>query len=168
MLAALLCVAACATKPPPPEPPPAPVLPAPQTEEPEPQIQEPVLTISSIAILQAELINTRFKVRLRIDNPNSFPVELSALSYELYGAGRFWADGSENAVMQIPPEGFAENELFLVMNFMNMKREVLDTIIALKAVQYRFRGEAAISAGTKTQPQFTMGFDLMGESPVER
>jgi LEA14-like dessication related protein len=164
LLAALLCFAACATKPAPaalPEPP-APVA------EPEPQLQEPVFTITSIAVMQAELINTRFKVSLRIDNPNRVPLELSAFTYELYGGGRFWADGEETAVMQIPPEGSAEKDLFLQMNFMNMKREVLDQIIALKTVRYRFSGDVLVSTGIESLPRFTMRFDRSGESPVIR
>jgi LEA14-like dessication related protein len=179
LLAVGLGIIACATKPVPPEPvlpePPVPVLSLERIDVPEPElrIQEPVLTITSIAVMKAELINTRFKVSLRIDNPNSVPLELSAFTYELYGGGRFWADGRENgaskedgAVMRIPPEGFAEKDLFLMMNFMNMKREVLDQIIALKAVDYRFCGDVLVSTGIESLPQFTMRFDRSGKSPV--
>jgi LEA14-like dessication related protein len=148
--------------------PPAPVLSSERIEAPAPelQIQEPVFTITSIAVMKAELINTRFKVSLRVDNPNSVPLELSAFTYELYAGGRFWADGGETAVMQIPPGGFAEKDLFLMMNFLNMKREVLDQIIALKAVRYRFSGNVLVSTGIENLPQFTMRFDRSGESPV--
>jgi LEA14-like dessication related protein len=165
----LLC-AACATKPSAEEPPPVPAPEEPVAEAPEPEILEPEFSISSIAILQAELINTRFKVRLRVDNPNSFPLELSALAYELYGAGRYWAGGRETGSLDIPPEGHAEKDLFLLMNFTNMKRDVLDQVVALKAVAYRFSGEAtvrAVGAG-KSLPPFIMRFDKPGESPVEQ
>jgi LEA14-like dessication related protein len=165
-LAICLFAASCATKPPAEEPP-ATVAPLP---EPEPGILEPEFSISSIAILQAELINTRFKVRLRVDNPNSVPLELSAFAYELYGAGRYWAEGRESGSLEIPPEGRAEKDLFLLMNFTNMKRDVLDQIIALKAVAYRFSGEATVRARGAGEglPPFVMRFDRSGESPVEQ
>ena len=165
---ALWCLGACATKPP--AAPPAPVAAAHAPEEPAPELRilEPEFSISSIAILQAELINTRFKVRLRVDNPNGFPVELSTFNYELYGAGRYWAEGREAGLLVIPPEGYAEKDLFLLMNFMNMKREVLDQVIALKAVKYRFSGDVTVSAGGEPLPRFTMRFDRSGESPVVR
>jgi LEA14-like dessication related protein len=163
---ALWCLGACAAAPPAEEPP-APV-PVPETPAPEPQVLEPEFSISSILILQAELINTRFKLRLRVDNPNSFPLELSGFNYQLYGAGRYWADGTESDPMAIPPEGYAEKDLFLLMNFMNMKREVLDQIIALKAVDYRFAGTVVISADEGRLPPFAMQFDRSGKSPVER
>jgi LEA14-like dessication related protein len=131
-----------------------------------PRIQRPVFTISSIAVMQAELINTRFRVSLRIDNPNSFPVELTSFNYELYGGGRYWAEGKETKVMQIPPESSAVKDLFLLMNFMNMKREVLDQVIALRTVRYRFTGDVAVGTGVEYLPRFNMRFDQSGDSPV--
>ncbi|MDR2313385.1 MAG: LEA type 2 family protein [Spirochaetaceae bacterium] len=129
---------------------------------------EPVFTIESIRILQAELINTRLKVRVKIANPNSFPVSLSSMRYELYGAGRFWADGTHAAAYTIPGKGSAEADLYLVMNFTNMRRDVLDRIIELRQVDYRFAGTVEISPALKHLPVFTARFDLQGESEVSR
>jgi LEA14-like dessication related protein len=131
-----------------------------------PRIREPEFTITAIAIMQAELINTRFRVNLRIDNPNVFPVDLSSFGYELYGAGRFWADGREEDVLHIPAQGSAETRLFLMMNFINMKRSLLDEVIALQQVRYRFTGEAEVGTGVSWLPRFHMGFDHTGNSAV--
>jgi LEA14-like dessication related protein len=131
-----------------------------------PRIREPVFTISSIAILQAELINTRFRVSLRIDNPNPFPVALSAFGYELYGEGRFWADGKEQNVLHVPAQSSAETSLSLIMNFINMKRHLLDEIIAMRQVRYRFTGEAEVGTGVSWLPSFRTSFDRSGNSAV--
>jgi LEA14-like dessication related protein len=131
-----------------------------------PRIRKPVFTITDIAVLQAELINTRFRVRLKVENPNPFPMELSAFQYELYGSGRFWADGNEKNVLLIPARDSAEAKLFLVMNFMGMKRDLLDQIIAFQNVRYRFTGEALVTTGIDYLPRFPSGFDLSGYSEV--
>jgi LEA14-like dessication related protein len=131
-----------------------------------PRIREPEFTITSIAIVKAELVNTRFKVEVRIDNPNMFPVELSSLGYELYGKGRFWADGKERDVLEVPARGSAETKLFLVMNFINMKRDLLDDVIAMGQVPYRFTGEALVDTGVSLLPSFRMDFDRSGTSAV--
>jgi LEA14-like dessication related protein len=131
-----------------------------------PRIREPEFTITAIAILQAELINTRFRVNLRIDNPNVFPVDLSSFGYELYGAGRFWADGRETGVLHIPAQSSAETKLLLMMNFINMKRSLLDEVIAMQQVRYRFTGEAEVGTGVSWLPWFRMGFDHSGHSEV--
>jgi LEA14-like dessication related protein len=131
-----------------------------------PRIQEPVFTIETIRILKAELINTRLKVKIKIDNPNPFPVSLSSFSYELHGAGRFWADGKQKNVYEIPGKESAEAVLYLVMNFTNMHRDVLDRIIEMRLVRYRFNGETEISTELEYLPVFTGYFDLEGVSEV--
>jgi LEA14-like dessication related protein len=133
-----------------------------------PRIREPEFEIVSIAILQAELINTRFKVKLKIRNPNSFPLTLSSFQYELYGAGRFWADGSKKNIYSIPGNGEAEEDLFLVMNFIEMRRDLLDQVIEMRQVRYRFAGEAKMDTGIEYLPSFTSRFDISGDSEVLR
>ena len=131
-----------------------------------PGVQPPAFSISTIAILKAELVNTRFRVGLRIDNPNPYPVDLSAFSYELYGNGRLWADGTEKDVIKVPAKSSADGNLFLIMNFINMKRDLLDQIIRLEDVNYRFAGEAQVSTGVGYLPKFKTGFVLSGYSKV--
>jgi hypothetical protein len=131
-----------------------------------PRIRPPVFTITDIAVLQAELINTRFRVRLKVENPNPFPMELSAFRYQLYGSGRFWADGNEKNVLSIPARDSAEAKLYLIMNFMGMRRELLDRVIAFQDVRYRFTGEATVTTGIAWLPEFPSIFDLSGYSEV--
>ena len=131
-----------------------------------PGVLAPDFTILNIAILQAELVNTRFRVGMRIDNPNPFPVELSAFSYELYGNGRFWAEGMERNLIQIPGKAAVEGHLFMMMNFIDMDRNLLDQIINLENVNYRFAGEAQVSTGIEYLPTFHTEFNLSGYSRV--
>ena len=131
-----------------------------------PRVREPEFYITSIAILKAELINTRFRVNLQIDNPNAFPVTLSSFRYELYGDGLFWADGREQNVLYIPAKSSAETRLFLSMNFINMRRHLLDEIIAMRQVNYRFAGDVEIGIDIPWLPHFKMKFDHSGLSEV--
>jgi LEA14-like dessication related protein len=131
-----------------------------------PGIREPVFTITDIAVLQAELINTRFRVRLKVENPNPFSMELSAFQYQLFGSGRFWAEGNEKNILSIPARDSAEAQLFLVMNFMGMRRELLDQVIAFQNVRYRFTGKALVTTSIEYLPKFPSGFDLSGYSEV--
>jgi LEA14-like dessication related protein len=131
-----------------------------------PRIREPEFTITSIAVMQAELINTRFRVSLRIDNPNFFPVDLSSLGYELYGTGRFWAEGKERNVLEVPARGYTETRLLLVTNFIGMQRGLLDEVVAKGRVPYRFTGEALVNTGIAMLPEFHMDFSRSGVSIV--
>ena len=131
-----------------------------------PGVREPEFSISSIAILKAELVNTRFGVSIRIVNRNPFPVELSAFHYVLYGNGRFWADGAERDIVVIPGMSAVAGNLFLPMNFIDMDRNLLDQIINLVDVNYRFSGGAQVSTGVEYLPSFGASFDLSGYSQV--
>jgi len=131
-----------------------------------PYIREPVFSITSIAILQAELINTRFRVGIRIENPNHFPVELASFEYDLYGNGLLWADGRERNVINVPAKTSIQGNLFLLMNFINMKRDLLDQIIKLEDVNYGFNGEAMVGTGVDYLPVFKTIFNLSGYSKV--
>ena len=131
-----------------------------------PGVRPPEFSITSIAILKAELVNTRFRVGLKIVNPNPFPVELSAFGYELFGNGRLWADGAEKNILKVNGKSSLQGNLFLIMNFINMKRDLLDQIINLEDVNYRFAGDAQVSTGVEYLPKFKTGFDLAGYSRV--
>jgi LEA14-like dessication related protein len=133
-----------------------------------PRVRKPNFNISSIQIVQAELINTRLKVSLQIDNPNYFPVDLTSFNYELFGDGRFWAKGEEKDILKIPAKDSASIDLFLTMNFTNMRRNVLDQVIAMTEVRYRFEGSAAVETGVTYLPRFVMNFEQEGHSKVMR
>jgi LEA14-like dessication related protein len=131
-----------------------------------PGVQAPEFLIGEIAILQAELVNTLFRVAIQIVNPNPFPVELSTFSYELYGNGMFWADGAERDIIHIPGATTLHGNLFMMMNFIDMNRNLLEQIINLVDVNYRFTGEAQVSTGVEYLPSFSTVFDLSGYSQV--
>jgi LEA14-like dessication related protein len=133
-----------------------------------PRVRKPDFNITQIKVVQAELINTRLRVSIRIDNPNHFPVELSSFNYELYGDGRFWAKDTEQDILVIPEKESSEIDLFLTMNFTNMRRNVLDQVIKMTEVRYRFKGNANVETGVPHLPRFITDFEHAGHSGVVR
>jgi LEA14-like dessication related protein len=130
------------------------------------EVREPTFTITSIKILQADLINTRLKLTFKVDNPNIFPITLSSFRYELYGDGYLWANGVEKDLAAVPAEGFAETSLNFEMNFIGMKRRLLDDIIAMREVHYRVTGSMELGTGIPSLPGFRINFDYSGNSAV--
>jgi len=143
-----------------------PVEPQPVVPEPVIEVIEPLFEIISIAIIQGELVNTLFESVLKIDNPNEFAVELSALKYELHGNGLFWADGIENDILHVPAKSSLETKFRFSMNFIDMNRRLLDDIIAMRQVRYNFKGNALVQAVIPRVPPFSMDFDCAGMSEV--
>jgi LEA14-like dessication related protein len=147
-----------------PESPPA----ATEVEPIEPiEVKEPTFTITSITIIQADLINTRLKLSLKIDNPNTFPITLVSFRYELYGDGSFWTSGREKDLAIVPARGSSETGFEFEMNFIGMKRRLLDDIIAMKEVHYRIAGDMELETDISQIPGFRLKFDFSGKSPVK-
>jgi len=147
------------------------------------EIINPEFNVISIYIIQADLVVTEFEAVIKIDNPNFFDVDLSSISYELYGNNRLWAKGSGNDLrapgarsrarsanenFRIPANGTGEVRFFFSMNFTNMNRVLLDDIIAMRSVNYRFLGNAEIQPVLNNVPSFSAGFDCSGFSEVKK
>ena len=112
------------------------------------------------------MINTRFRVTVKIENTNPFPMGLSSFNHELYGNGLFWADGTEMNLLNVPANSSVETNLFLIMNFINMNRNLLDQVARLENVSYRFVGNAVVGTGIEYLPGFTSSFNLSGITRV--
>ena len=129
-------------------------------------ILEPDFSITSIAIIRGELVNVTLRVGMKIENPNPFPVILSAFSYTLYGNGRFWASDSALEPIAIAAESTEEDDFYLTLNFIDMDRELLNQFIRLENVHYRFTGSAGLSAEAQGFTGVTSNFDLSGSTQV--
>ncbi len=130
------------------------------------RVLKPLLRISSIKIHREELINTSMNVSLEIENPNDFPLDLSELTYEIFGEGRYWAEGMQKASFQIPAYTKSNVVLQITMNFIDMKRDLLDQFIKMQDVGYRFQGNVRVLTGISYLNEFIMDFDEQGRTPV--
>jgi LEA14-like dessication related protein len=139
-------------------------------EEPIPVIDviKPEFEIVSIVIIQAELINTEFETVVKIDNPNEFPVALSSINYSLYGNGLLWSDGRKKDILHIPAQSSCETKFCFTMNFINMNRRLLDDIIAMRHIKYRFKGAAEVNTDFAHIQPFITSFDRAGLSEVKQ
>jgi LEA14-like dessication related protein len=131
-----------------------------------PWIREPKFAITSIKILQADIVNTRAELNLVIKNPNVYPISLLSFRYELFGDGNFWARGVEKDLLVIPAKSSSETVINFEMNFIGMNRRLLDDIIAMRQVRYRVIGDMKVGTDIPWFPMFSMKFDQSGDSAV--
>jgi len=159
VLLAVLVLTSCKSKPP--------VL-EDEAEEPVVEITEPVFEVISIYIIQADLVVTEFEAVIKIKNPNNFAMELSSIAYELFGNSRFWADGKVKGILEIPANSTGETNFRFEMNFINMSRPLLDDVINMRRVNYRFKGSAEVKPDIPKVEAFNVDFDCTGYSEVKR
>jgi LEA14-like dessication related protein len=132
------------------------------------EVIEPKFEVVSIYIIQADLVVTEFEAVIKIDNPNNFACVLSSIKYELYGNNYFWAGGTANNILHIPAKSSRETKFYFSMNFINTSRRLLDDVIAMRPVRYRFRGQAGMRFDISKTPDFIFNFDRSGLSEVKK
>ena len=132
------------------------------------RIKDPEFEILSIVILQADLVVTEFETVLKISNPNDFALDLSSLTYELFGNGASWARGAAKNVLHVPGQDSIETKFIFEMNFINMSRRLLDDVIALRQVRYRFFGKAEVRPELPSAKPFLINYDCSGLSDVKK
>ena len=137
-------------------------------EEPKIEIKDPEFEITSILILQADLVVTEFETILKISNPNDFALDLSSLTYELLGNGASWAKGAAKNILHVPGMDSVETKFIFEMNFINMSRKLLDDVIALRQVRYRFFGKAEVHPALPSVKSFIINYDCSGLSDVKK
>jgi len=135
---------------------------------PEIEILEPKFSIISIIILQADIVVTEFETTLRVENPNVFAVELSQIVYELFGNGILWADGEARNIFVIPANSTNDTKFRFEMNFINMNRQLLNDVIAMRQINYRFKGHARVQPDIPNIHAFIAHYDISGLSDVNR
>jgi len=131
-------------------------------------IIEPEFDIVSIFIIQADIVVTEFEAVLQIDNPNDFAIDLSSISYELYGNREFWAEGKANNILHIPAVSKGETRFRFKMNFIDNSRRLLNEVIAMRPINYRFEGTAHLQPDINNVSSFLVKFDCSGLSEVKR
>ena len=132
------------------------------------EIIDPEFEVTSIYIIQADIVVTEFEAVIKVTNPNDFAMELSSIAYELFGNSRFWAGGTAKNEKVIPANGSAETRFRFTMNFIDMSRPLLDDVIAMRQVNYRFNGNARVQPDVKGVSAFDAKFDSTGLSEVKR
>jgi len=132
------------------------------------EVIEPEFEVVSIYVIQADLVVTEFEAVIKIDNPNNFAADLSSIKYELYGNNYFWADGEANDVLHIPAKTASETQFRFKMNFINTSRKLLDDVIAMRSVNYRFKGQAEVKPDIPKASAFSVKFDCSGFSEVKK
>jgi len=137
-------------------------------EIPEIVILEPEFEVVSIRILQADIVVTEFETVLKITNPNEFALNINSLTYELFGNGASWAKGSGKNILHIPANSATETKFNFEMNFINMNRRLLDDVIAMRQIRYRFKGDAIGQAVIPDIKTFMMKYDCIGLSDVRK
>ncbi|MGE0580511.1 MAG: LEA type 2 family protein [Steroidobacteraceae bacterium] len=114
------------------------------------RFETPKLQVVGIEMQRSELFDQRFKVRLRVQNPNDRALPVKGISATMDLNGEEFAHGVAGEAFTVPAFGEAEFDMLLSAN---MAGAILRLVSGMRdgkareALEYRVRGKLSLSSG---------------------
>jgi len=113
-----------------------------------PKLVSPRLSIVAVETLKSNLWEQRLRVHIRVENPNTRALPVTALSYSIEVAGQELAHGAANDSFIVPPAGETEFATDVTANVAGALLTLLSRgHDANDAIDYRIVGNVALSDG---------------------
>jgi len=90
-----------------------------------PHVEAPRVTLASVQILRLGILEQRFQLGLRVQNPNDFPVRLAGLDYRVALNGERFASGVSDTAARIPASGETVIQVPVTANLMDTAQQLL-------------------------------------------
>ena len=120
--------------------------------------EPPNIYLTDVQMLDMSLFEQRYRLRLRVQNPNDFPLPISGMNYTVEINGRDFAEGVSPRSVTIPAFGEEVIEVDAVSNLARVVDQVLD-FGREQSLRYRLSGSLRLDrTGIARLP-----FDYQGE-----
>lgn len=126
------------------------------------QVEAPRVTLASVGIESLGLLEQRFELTLRVQNPNGFPIDIRGLDYQVALNGEPFAAGVSNTGARVPASGEAMVTVPVTANLLDTVQQVLKWRSAPPdAVDYALDGSVRLSGFDLSMP-----FEYRGSVPI--
>ncbi len=110
-----------------------------------PRLEKPALTVTNIRFLDAGLFEQRYRMTLRVKNPNAVGLPVTGVRYELLFQGEPFADGLSNQQFVVPAYGDATFDVDLTTNILKTARHIAGLIRDKQGeLGYEMRGHVVV------------------------
>lgn len=122
------------------------------------QIEPPTLSIADINLVNVTLLEQKFRIQLRIQNPNSFDLPIDGLAYELEINDKPFAKGLSNHPVTVPRYGSELLEVEGVSTLAGLFRQLAELEKNHQSnLRYRIKGKLNLSNVSSPIPFDTQG-----------
>ncbi|GAB4507770.1 MAG: LEA type 2 family protein [Sulfuricaulis sp.] len=127
-------------------------------------IEPPQVTMNNLQIRDMTLLEQRYAVTLRVQNPNPIPLPISGMNFQLDINDTELGRGVSNQAVTVPAYGEALVEIRLVSNLMRIFNQIRGLESSKgQSLRYRLSGGLSISDRMGKLP-----FDYRGEFNPQR
>jgi LEA14-like dessication related protein len=126
------------------------------------------VTVAGIEALPGEGMELRMLVKLRVQNPNSSPIEFSGVYVELDVQGKTFATGVSGEAGTVPAYGEAVVAVPVTVSVLRMVRQLIGVLDGQPVETIRYEMSGKLSGGTFSTWRFRSSgeFDLPKSAPA--
>jgi LEA14-like dessication related protein len=108
--------------------------------------EPPRVHLVGMQLQQAELFEQRYLLRLRIQNPNDFALNIRGLDFQVQVNGERFADGVSSQALEIPAYGEGLAEVAVSSSLWSLARQIRDMGEGGPGqMEYRIHGRIALT-----------------------
>mgnify|MGYP002778633212 CR=1 FL=1 len=113
-----------------------------------PKLETPQLSVIGVEVLDAQLLEQRFSVRMRVQNPNDRALPIRGLTYTMQLAGQDFGRGMSAKAFTVPALGEAEFDMIVTTNLAGSLLRILPQLERNpESLEYRLEGRVDTDLG---------------------
>jgi LEA14-like dessication related protein len=112
-------------------------------------LQTPAVSLLGVQMTSGDMFSQRFKVRVKIENPNDLEVPVESIDYTIYLMGDRFGEGASEAPFVLPALGEAEFDMMVTTDFVSSLGRVISRMGGnkLENVEYNVTGKLHLQKG---------------------
>jgi LEA14-like dessication related protein len=113
------------------------------------KLEAPKLELVGVQMLSTDMFAQRFKVRVKVINPNDLELPVRGLEYKIIMMGDSFAEGMSDQAFVLPAQGEAEFDMLVTTNFVSSFGRLLSRVQGgkLENIDYEIAGKVMLDKG---------------------
>jgi len=122
-----------------------------------PHLQAPHVDLLSVQMLSTDMFAQKFKVRVKVQNPNDIELKVTGIEYTILLMGDPFADGESSDQFVLPALGEAEFDMTITTAFVSSLGRLISRMggAKLENVDYEIAGKVHIQKGMLREIPFS-------------
>jgi LEA14-like dessication related protein len=114
-----------------------------------PKIESPQLSLLGIQMMSTDMFAQKFRVRVKVENPNDLELPVRGLDYKIILMGDSFADGMSTDRFVVPARGEAEFDMVVTTNFVSSLGRLISRVQGgkLENLDYEIAGQVLLDKG---------------------
>lgn len=114
-----------------------------------PKLETPKVSLLGVQMTSGDMFSQRFRVRVKIENPNDLEVPVQSLDYTMFLMGDRFGEGASEQSFVLPARGEAEFDMMITTDFVSALGRLVSRMGGnkLENVEYEINGKLHLAKG---------------------